>query len=157
EDPGLFLGVAEEVLGEAPAGPPGGSEGYYFLEPPAAVGELSSKPAPPTSRSFHVETVRRDFPILHQTVHGKPLGWLDNAATTQKPRQVIEALTRFYERDNSNVHRGAHTLAARATELYEAARDKVRRFLGAAAPEEIVFVHGATEAINLVAQSYGRK
>jgi cysteine desulfurase/selenocysteine lyase len=135
---------------------PGGSETYYFLAQPAPA-ELASKPAPVSSRSFQVEAVRQDFPILHQAVHGKPLIWLDNAATTQKPRQVIEALTRFYERDNSNVHRGAHTLAARATALYEGARDKVRRFLGASRVEEIVFVHGATEAINLMAHTYGRK
>jgi SufS family cysteine desulfurase len=163
-DPRLLLGVGEEFLPPIPAGmpdalglpTPGGSETYYFLAQPAPA-ELASKPAPVSSRSFQVEAVRQDFPILHQAVHGKPLIWLDNAATTQKPRQVIEALTRFYERDNSNVHRGAHTLAARATALYEGARDKVRRFLGASRVEEIVFVHGATEAINLMAHTYGRK
>jgi cysteine desulfurase/selenocysteine lyase len=169
-DPELFLGLPEEIITEPPTGLPdvpsfpsaGGSEGYYFLpQPTAATGELASKPAAvaplETTRPFHVESIRNDFPILHQKVHGKPLIWLDNAATTQKPRSVIEALKHFYERDNSNVHRGAHTLAARATDLYETARDKVRRFLGASSPEEIVFVHGATEAINLVAQAYGRK
>jgi cysteine desulfurase / selenocysteine lyase len=103
-----------------------------------------------------LDGVRADFPILEQKVNGHRLVWLDNAATTQKPRVVIAAVSSFYERDNSNVHRGAHTLAGRATEAYEAAREKVRRYLGADAPEEIVFVRGATEAINLVAQAWGR-
>jgi cysteine desulfurase/selenocysteine lyase len=131
-------------------------ESYYFLTHSSSP-EVPLSPASPSSRSFQVEAIRKDFPILHQRVHGKPLIWMDNAATTQKPRQVIEALKCYYENDNSNVHRGAHTLAARATNLYEGARDKVRRFLGAAQPEEIVFVHGATEAINLVAQTWGRQ
>jgi SufS family cysteine desulfurase len=133
----------------------GHSEAFYFLAHPT-TGELSSKPPSPSPRPFHVDTIRKDFPLLQQRVHGKPLIWLDNAATTQKPSHVIETLTRFYERDNSNIHRGAHTLAARATQLYEDAREKVRRFLGASEAEEIVFVRGATEAINLVAQAYGR-
>jgi cysteine desulfurase/selenocysteine lyase len=155
QDPTLFLGIAEDFLPpSAPSLPDlGSSEAYYFL--PSATTAQPPPATPLSSRSFQVEAIRQDFPILQQTVHGKPLIWLDNAATTQKPRRVIDALTRFYERDNSNIHRGAHTLAARATELYEGARDKVRRFLGAARPEEIVFVHGATEAINLVSQAYG--
>ena len=112
------------------AGLPTGGEGYYFL-PQTGAKELSSKPAPAQtavpagpvySRTFNVESVRKDFPILHQRVHGKPLIWLDNAATTQKPRQVIDALTHFYEHDNSNIHRAAHTLAARATEPTRGAR-----------------------------------
>jgi SufS family cysteine desulfurase len=169
-DPSLFMEIVKEILSETPLGfsrtppasvpTPGPSEAFYFLTPASATspaGELAAKPAPLSSRPFQVEAIRRDFPILHQTVHGKPLIWLDNAATTQKPSQVIEAIKQFYERDNSNIHRGAHTLAARATDAYELARQKVQRFLGAAAPEEIVFVHGATEAINLVAQTYGRK
>ena len=90
-------------------------------------------------------------------MHGRPLIWFDNAATTQKPRAVIDRLSYFYEHENSNVHRAAHALAARATDAYEAARDKVRRFLGAPSAQEIVFVRGATEAINLVAQSWGRR
>jgi SufS family cysteine desulfurase len=101
--------------------------------------------------------VRRDFPALHQLVNGKPLIWLDNAATTHKPQAVIDATSQFYSRDNSNIHRAAHALAARSTELFEAGREKVRKFLGAADAKEIVFVRGTTEAINLVAQSYGRK
>jgi cysteine desulfurase/selenocysteine lyase len=105
---------------------------------------------------FDLNAVRADFPILHQSVNGKPLVWLDNAATTQKPRQVIERLREFYERENSNVHRAAHELAARSSDAYEAARQKAQRFLGARSPNEIVWVRGATEAINLVAQSWGR-
>jgi len=98
---------------------------------------------------------RADFPALHQTVHGKPLVYLDNAATTHKPRAVIEALVGFYERDNSNVHRGLHALSMRATDDYEGARARVARFINAAAPEEIIFTRGTTEAINLVAASWG--
>jgi cysteine desulfurase/selenocysteine lyase len=101
--------------------------------------------------------VRRDFPILEERVHGRRLVWLDNAATTQKPNAVIERLAYFYEHENSNIHRGAHTLAARATDAYEAAREKVRRFLSAPSTRDIVFVRGATEGINLVAQSWGRR
>ncbi|HWB00602.1 MAG TPA: aminotransferase class V-fold PLP-dependent enzyme, partial [Pirellulales bacterium] len=108
-------------------------------------------------RAFDVAAIRRDFPILHQQVHGRPLVWLDNAATTQKPQAVIDALSNYYARDNSNIHRGAHTLAARATDAYEHARATVQRFIGASSPQEIVFVRGTTEGINLVAQSWGRK
>lgn len=99
--------------------------------------------------------VRADFPTLHQDVGGKPLIYLDNAATTHKPRAVIDTLTAYYERDNSNVHRGLHALSMRATDGYEAARLRVSKFLNAAAPEEIVFTRGTTEAINLVAHSWG--
>lgn len=99
--------------------------------------------------------LRIDFPVLDQHVGGRPLVYLDNAATTQKPRSVIDALARFYERDNSNVHRGLHALSMRATDGYEAARARTARFIGAADPAEIVFTRGTTEAINLVAQSWG--
>jgi len=99
---------------------------------------------------------RADFPILRQEIRGKPLVYLDSAATTQKPRQVIEAITRYYELENANVHRGVHALSERATASYEGARAKVRRFLNAADDREIVFVRGTTEAINLVAQTFGR-
>ena len=109
------------------------------------------------AHGFDVDAVRRDFPILRQRVNGKALVWLDNAATTQKPRAVIDRISRFYEEENSNVHRAAHEMAARATDAYEAAREKVRAFLGAAAVEEIIFTRGTTESINLVAQSYGKK
>ncbi len=110
-----------------------------------------------TSRPLDVPAIREDFPILRQQIHGRPLAWFDNAATTQKPQSVIDAISRFYERDNSNIHRGAHTLAARATDAYEQAREKVQHFLGAGSINEIVFVRGTTEGINLIAQTYGRK
>jgi cysteine desulfurase / selenocysteine lyase len=110
-----------------------------------------------SSYAFDVEAIRRDFPILREVVNGRPLIWLDNGATTQKPQSVIDRISYFYEHENSNVHRAAHELAARATDAYESAREKTRRFLNAGAPREIVFVRGATEAINLVAQSWGRR
>jgi cysteine desulfurase / selenocysteine lyase len=106
---------------------------------------------------MNVSGSRRDFPILASQVHGRPLVWLDNAATTQKPTSVIERLRHFYEHENSNVHRGAHELAARATDAYEGARATVRAFLNARSTNEIVFVRGATEGINLVAQTWGRQ
>lgn len=106
---------------------------------------------------WDVQRVREDFPILHQEVHGHPLAYLDNAATSQKPRGVIEAIDRYYREDNANVHRGVHALAERATVAYEAAREKVRSYLNARAAREIVFLRGTTEAINLVASSYGRR
>ena len=106
---------------------------------------------------WDVERIRKDFPILSQEVHGRPLVYLDNAATTQKPHAVIEALERYYATDNANVHRGVHLLSERATQAYEAARSRIRRFLNAAEDREIVFVRGTTEAINLVAQTYGRR
>lgn len=114
---------------------------------------LSNIISPP----FDVNLVRRDFPILQEQVNGKQLVWLDNAATTQKPRQVIDRISYFYEHENSNIHRAAHELAARATDAYEGARKKVQRFLNAASINEIIFVRGATEAINLVAKSWGEQ
>jgi cysteine desulfurase/selenocysteine lyase len=110
-----------------------------------------------SSRPFEVGEIRRDFPILQERVNGRPLVWLDNAATTQKPQSVIDRLSYFYAHENSNVHRAAHELAARATDAYEGAREKVRRFLNASSKDEIVFVRGATEGINLIAQSTGRQ
>jgi cysteine desulfurase/selenocysteine lyase len=110
-----------------------------------------------SSYSFDVEAIRRDFPILQEVVNGHQLAWLDNGATTQKPQSVIDRVSYFYEHENSNVHRAAHELAARATDAYESAREKTRRFLNAGATREIVFVRGATEAINLIAQSWGRQ
>jgi len=104
-----------------------------------------------------VKRLREDFPILHQTVRdGRPLVYLDNAATTQKPRVVIDAIRRYYERDNANIHRGVHELSERATAAYEGARALVQRFIGASSPREIIFTRGTTEAINLVAQSFAR-
>ncbi len=103
-----------------------------------------------------VERIRADFPILRQQAHGHPLVYLDNAATSQKPKAVIDAIVRYYERDNANIHRGVHYLSQQATEEFEAARKAVQLFLHAARPSEIIFLRGATEAINLVAQTYGR-
>ena len=106
--------------------------------------------------SLDVTRLRADFPGLDQEVNGKPLAYLDNAASTQKPRAVLDALEQIYAKDYANIHRGVHQLSVRATTAYEAARETVRRFLGAADEREIVFVRGATEGINLVAQSWGR-
>jgi len=106
--------------------------------------------------AFDVQRVRGDFPILNQRIHGKPLVYLDNAATTQKPQSVIDAMVRSYAEDNANIHRGVHLLSERATRAYELAREKVQHFLNAAQSREIIFVRGATEAINLVAATYGR-
>lgn len=106
--------------------------------------------------SFDVEKIRADFPILHQVVNGQPLVYLDNAATTQKPEVVIEAISNYYRMDNSNVHRGAHTLADRATVKFEAAREKVARFINAPSARQIIWSRGTTESINLVASSWGR-
>jgi len=114
--------------------------------------QARERPAP-----FDVERVRREFPVLWQKVHGKPLVYLDSGATSQKPQRVIDAVSRFYAHDNANVHRGVYALAERATAEYERARARVARFLGAADPSEVVFVRGATEALNLVAQTHGRK
>jgi len=109
------------------------------------------------STAYDVERIRQDFPILRSTVHGKPLVYLDNAATSQKPRQVIDAITNYYLSENSNIHRGVHELSQRATEDYEKARVKIQRFLNAAHAHEIIFVRGTTEGLNLVAQTYGRQ
>jgi len=131
-------------------GQPANTGNFYFLDA-AQVPETG-----PTARpAFDVNAVRRDFPILNERVNGKPLVWFDNAATTQKPQSVIDRLSYFYAHENSNIHRAAHELAARATDAYEAARNKVQRFLGAGSADEIIFVRGATEAINLVAKTWG--
>ena len=165
------LSLAELGLTEAPrvsaADPTGVS--YYFIDesmasararvtdqgeklPASAATTASARPA------FDADAVRREFPALAERVHGdRPLVWLDNAATTQKPQAVIARLDYFYGHENSNIHRAAHELAARATDAYEAARDKVARFLHAPSSDGIVFVRGTTEAINLVAQSWGRR
>jgi cysteine desulfurase/selenocysteine lyase len=106
--------------------------------------------------ALDVEAIRQDFPILRQRIHGKPLVYLDNAATTHKPRAVIDRLTRYYVEENANVHRGVHWLSERATDAYEDARGAIREYINAAHAHEIIFVRGTTEAINLVAQTYGR-
>ncbi|MGA2182053.1 MAG: family 2A encapsulin nanocompartment cargo protein cysteine desulfurase [Bryobacteraceae bacterium] len=161
--------------GQAPAVPtppmptfPGGLDStalpaFSFLEearplfsyPPAAAAPVPALKL--SSDFFDAQTIRRDFPLLREQVNGRPLVWLDNAATTQKPQSVIDRLSYFYEYENSNVHRAAHEMAARATDAYESAREKVRRFLNASTVREIIFVRGATEGINLVAQSWGRR
>jgi len=123
----------------------------FQVEPLVDVG------LPPARGGFDAHALKREFPILQERVHGKQLVWLDNAATTQKPRAVIDRISTFYERENSNIHRAAHTLAARATDAYEAARDSVRRFVNASSVRDVVFVRGTTEGINLVAQSWGRR
>ncbi len=112
---------------------------------------------PPAAPAFDVERLRRDFPILGRSVHEKPLVYLDNAATSQKPHSVIDCETRYYMEYNANIHRGLHRLSQEATEAYEAARDYIQSFFNAARREEIVFVRGTTEAINLVAASYGQR
>ncbi|MEE6176874.1 family 2A encapsulin nanocompartment cargo protein cysteine desulfurase [Mycobacterium sp. 050134] len=134
----------------APTAAAGNESDYSFLT--GAVPQ-----SPDAHEVFDVNAVRADFPILKETVHGKPLIWFDNAATTQKPQAVIDRLAYFYAHENSNIHRAAHELAARATDAYEDARDTVRRFIGASKIEEIVFVRGTTEAINLVAYAWGGK
>jgi len=107
--------------------------------------------------SFDLEKIRGLFPVLHQEVHGRPLVYFDNAATTQKPQAVLDALRNYYEHDNSNIHRGAHTLADRATRHYEATREKVKDFINSRESAEVIFTKGTTESINLVAQTFGRK
>lgn len=151
--------------------PVGGDEAnYYFTSgiTPRIVpgGAADSAVAPRTASApqvsdryevFDVAAIRADFPILRETVNGRPLIWFDNAATTQKPQAVIDRLAYFYAHENSNIHRAAHELAARATDAYEDARDTVRRFIGAPKSENVIFVRGTTEAINLVAKSWGAK
>ena len=105
---------------------------------------------------FDVDKIRADFPVLDQMINGKPLVYLDNAATSQKPQSVIDVLVNYYSTDNANVHRGVHTLSQRATDDYEEAREKVRRFINAEKDEEIIFVRGTTEGINLISQTFGR-
>jgi cysteine desulfurase/selenocysteine lyase len=142
--------LPEQPLTPSLAAPSGGTRAARF-EPELSAGE------PTRHQLFDPYAVKRDFPILNERVHGKRLVWLDNAATTHKPRAVIERLSHFYEHENSNIHRAAHALAARATDAYEAARETSRRFLNAPSAKDIVWVRGTTEAINLVAQSWGRR
>ncbi len=145
---------------------------YYFLEgiqpsfepqlpvnPPhlKSVSPFDLKGSATNFVGFDANLVKKDFPILKEQVNGKPIVWLDNAATTQKPQQVIDRISYFYQHENSNIHRAAHELAARATDAYEDARKKVQQFIGAASVNEIVFVRGTTEAINLVAKSWGEQ
>jgi cysteine desulfurase/selenocysteine lyase len=154
----LLASMAEPALpaAGAPATSPRSSH-FYFLDAARERAPGTARAfAPDAHPAFDVQAVRRDFPILSERVHGQPLIWFDNAATTQKPQAVIDRLAHFYTHENSNIHRAAHELAARATDAYESARSKVARFLGASTSDEIIFVRGATEGINLVAQSWGR-
>jgi cysteine desulfurase / selenocysteine lyase len=120
----------------------------------------AGSPSEPLTRSpaypLHVARIREDFPIFRRRVRGKRLVYLDNAATSQKPQAVIDAVTRFYRAENANIHRGVHYLSEQATEAYEQVREKVARFINARSPREVVFTRGTTDSINLVAQSYGR-
>jgi cysteine desulfurase/selenocysteine lyase len=125
---------------------------YYFIE----ESSFTKKQHLPKS-SFNAELIKKDFPILQERVNGRQLIWLDNAATTQKPKSVIDRISSFYEHENSNVHRAAHELAARATDAYEGAREKVKKFLNAKSAKEIIFVRGTTEAINLVANTFSEQ
>ena len=153
----LASDVKRPVVSSAP-GPAAGN--FYFIDadPP---GKAAAPAIPQASASAHpafdVHAIRRDFPILQERVNGRPLVWFDNAATTQKPQAVIDRLAHFYAHENSNIHRAAHELAARATDAYEGARETVRRFIGASSVDEIIFVRGCTEGINLVAKSWGAK
>lgn len=123
----------------------------------AAKANIANTVSSSSKRQFNLSEIRDDFPILKRDVHGKPLAYLDNAATTQKPKSVIQALKNYYEIENSNVHRGVHHLSEQATSDYEDARSKIRKFINASDDKEIIFVRGTTEGINLVAQTYGRK
>ena len=151
---GLFATPQRPPARQLPASPAGSQPAFYFQTelPAAARPGLQQAPAP-----FDVHAVRRDFPVLAERVNGKPLAWFDNAATTHKPQSVIDRIAYFYAHENSNIHRAAHALAARASDAYEAARAKVASFLGAASANEIIFVRGATEGINLIANTFGRK
>jgi cysteine desulfurase/selenocysteine lyase len=131
----------------------GGQQSLFAAQTRSSI--TDSLPLP--SGQLNVQSIRADFPVLNQRVNGFPLAWLDNAATTQKPQVVIDAISHFYATDNSNIHRAAHSLAARATEAYETARQTVAKFLGARSDKDIVFARGTTEAINLVANTYGAR
>ncbi|MDT7848359.1 family 2A encapsulin nanocompartment cargo protein cysteine desulfurase [Methylophilus sp. VKM B-3414] len=134
--------------------PVAGAQSFYFLQAePGLMGSLPASAHP----AFDVHAVRRDFPILNERVNGRQLVWFDNAATTQKPQVVIDRVSYFYQHENSNIHRAAHALAARATDAYEEARETVRRFINAPSVNQVIFVRGTTEAINLVAKTWGKK
>src|SRR5438093_908314 len=118
---------------------------------------LTSPVTSPVTTPFDVERIREDFPVLKQRIHGKPLVYLDNAATSQKPQSVIDAIVKFYEVDCANIHRGVHELSQRSTAAYEGTRGKAKRFLNSKSKNELIFVRGTTEGINLVSTSWGRR
>ncbi|OAI02088.1 aminotransferase class V [Methylomonas methanica] len=145
-------------MGHAPQPAASGGSSFYFINEVSALARAAQIPGLGSAHPpFDVHAVRKDFPILQERVNGYPLAWLDNAATTQKPQVVIDRISEFYQHENSNIHRAAHELAARATDAYEGARNIVARFINASSAEEVVFVRGATEAINLVAKSWGKQ
>ena len=148
---GAFSTPSSSVPASVETGP-----SFYFLDE-LKTGSFNAPALGSAHPAFDVHAVRRDFPILKERVNGHPLVWFDNAATTQKPQVVIDRVSYFYAHENSNIHRAAHELAARATDAYEKARDTVAHFLNAPSSEEIIFVRGTTEGINLVAQSWGRQ
>lgn len=170
----LDLGFARANQATTPAVPSTQAQ-YYFLEHSLPASSHLQAPAVPSiaslttyagfqaplavppRTSFDIHAIRRDFPILQERVNGKPLIWFDNAATTQKPQVVIDRLSYFYQHENSNVHRAAHELAARASDAYDAARQTVAHFIGARSTEEIIFVRGTTEGINLIAKTWGKQ
>jgi len=155
-DEAVLTRLANEFFAALPGRPSAPSPAlgrYYFIDEFAAPTPDSSPPVP--RPRYDVEAVRRDFPILGERVNGRRLVWLDNAATTQKPQVVTDRLVSFYAHENSNIHRAAHTLARRATDAYEQARSTVADFIGAPGNESVVFTRGATESINLVAQTWG--
>ncbi|MFX6610026.1 aminotransferase class V-fold PLP-dependent enzyme, partial [Acinetobacter baumannii] len=139
------------------------SSAFYFLDLPQSGQSYSHyQPSQPifvasSAQPLDVHAIRRDFPILQERVNGRPLVWFDNAATTQKPQRVIDRIAYFYQHENSNIHRAAHELAARATDAYEHARNVVARFISAPSSKEIIFVRGTTEGINLIAKTWGEQ
>lgn len=150
--------LVSSPLGNVSAGLPTDGSYFYFLNEVSGLSRVAQIPGLGSAHPpFDVHAVRKDFPILQERVNGYPLAWLDNAATTQKPQVVIERISAFYQHENSNIHRAAHELAARATDAYEGARDIVSRFINASSSSEVVFVRGSTEAINLVAKSWGKQ
>jgi len=159
--PNFALPSAGQLVNPNSSAASAAANGFYFLNDldvnpsaeqlPSAGKHFDAKPA------FDVNAVRKDFPILREHVNGRPLIWLDNAATTQKPQCVIDRIAYFYQHENSNIHRAAHELAARATDAYEEARETVRRFINAPSVNQVIFVRGTTEAINLVAKTWGKK
>jgi len=155
----VFSAGSSQTPSIASTAKPLGSNNFYFLQ--AADGGLDSSTlnsrAFDKNPAFDVNSVRKDFPILNELVNGRRLVWFDNAATTQKPQAVIDRLAYFYQHENSNIHRAAHELAARATDAYEHARETVRRFINAPSVKNVIFVRGTTEAINLVAKTWGKK